>query len=243
MSRRAIVTLHDVAPGTLDACLEVLDVLDRGGVDPVTLLVVPGAGWSEDRLDTLRALARRYPLAGHGWSHRAPPPATAYHRLHGALLSRDQGEHLSRGRTEVMGRVERCAHWFDQVGLGTPAFYVPPAWALGRLAPADLRTLPFRYWETLTGIRDARTGAFRVLPLVGYQADTRARAWALRGLNAFNRAVAAVTRRPLRVSIHPHDLRLRLADDLLRLLDRDWEYVTVDEAGAGSEHGVPRGVS
>ncbi|MDX1674160.1 MAG: polysaccharide deacetylase family protein [Longimicrobiales bacterium] len=244
MTRRAIVTLHDVAPATLEACLEVLHVLDGKGVDPVTLLVVPGTGWSGSRLDVLRTLAERHPLAGHGWSHRAPPPTTTYHRVHGAVLSRAEGEHLSRDRTELLGRVQRCAHWFEQVGLGTPDTYVPPAWALGRLTRSDLRALPFRYWETLTGIRDARTGTFRVLPLVGYQADTRLRAWGLRGLNAFNRAVAVGTRRPLRIAIHPQDLRLRLADELLRLLDGEWEYLAVPHAaGPGAEHGVPGGVS
>ena len=244
MTRRAVVTLHDVAPPTLEVCLEVLDTLDRRGVHPITLLVVPGADWSGSRLDTLRTLAERHPLAGHGWSHRSPPPTTAYHRVHGAVLSRDEGEHLSRDRTELLGRVQRCAHWFEQVGLGTPDTYVPPAWALGRLSRPDLRALPFRYWETLTGIRDARTDTFRVLPLVGYQADTRFRAWALRGLNTFNRVVAAGTRRPLRIAIHPHDLRLRLAGDLLRLLDGQWEYLAVHQAvGPGTEHGVRGGVS
>lgn len=251
MSRRAFVTLHDVAPSTLDACRRTLDVLRRRGVAPVTLLVVPGTGWTGHDLDVLRSLAEQDTcrLAGHGWSHRAPEPASTYHRLHGALISRDEAEHLSRSTTELRGLVTRCAHWFDQVGLDTPAFYVPPAWAMGRLSRDDLAELPFRWYETLTGIRDARTGTFRVLPLVGYLADTVPRAWSLRVLNAVNRTAAAVTRRPLRVSIHPPDLGLHLAADLLRLLDREWRFITVEAAMAGSpaagdgEHGTGRGVS
>jgi predicted deacetylase len=244
MSRRAFVTLHDVAPHTLDDCRETLAVLRRRGVDPVTLLVVPGTGWTESGLDTLRFLAEEHPLAGHGWSHRAPPPATVYHRLHGALISRDEGEHLSRGRVELRGLVERCAHWFEEVGLGAPDFYVPPAWAMGRLRKDDLAELPFRWYETLTGVRDADVGAFRLLPLVGYMADTPGRAWSLRVLNALNRAAAAVLRRPLRVSIHPPDLRLRIGRDLLRFLERDWDFVTVEEVmDAPTEHSQVPGVS
>lgn len=244
MSRRAFVTLHDVTPHTLDDCLETLRTLGSLGVDPVTLLVVPGTGWAEQGLDTLRQLAADgCRLAGHGWSHAAPPPATVYHRAHRLLISRDEAEHLSRSGPELRGLVARCARWFDHVGLGTPSLYVPPAWALGRLSRADLSALPFRYYETLTGIRDTETRRFRALPLVGYLADTRARVWALRGLNALNRAAAAALRRPLRVSVHPPDLRLHLADDLLRLLDRDWQYVSVETALRPAEHGVAGRVS
>ena len=234
MRRRAIVTLHDVAPHTLDACHEALAVLRSYGVRPVTLLVVPGAGWTDRHLEDLHALADDgYPLAGHGWSHRAPPPATLRHRVHAALISRDEAEHLSRSNTELRGLVTRCAHWFSEAGFETPEFYVPPAWALGRLSRADLSELPFRYYETLTGIHDVRADAFRLLPLVGYLADTRARATSLRALNAFNRAAAVLMRRPLRLSVHPPDLQLHLMTDLVRMLDRDWECVTVTEAMAG----------
>lgn len=246
MSRRAFVTLHDVTPATLPACLEALDVLRRRRVQPVTLLVVPGTGWTDPDLETLRGLADQgCRLAGHGWSHRAPPPDGPYHRLHAAFISRDEGEHLSRSRSELRGLVTRCAHWFEQVGLDAPDFYVPPAWAMGRLRRRDLEGLPFRWYETLTGIRDADAGRFRLLPLVGYLADTPARAGALRTLNALNRAAAVLLRRPLRVSIHPPDLRLRLADDLVRLLDGRWEWVGIEAAmgAARPEHTPPRGVS
>ncbi len=243
MSRRAFVTLHDVAPHTLDDCRETLAALRHRGVDPVTLLVVPGTGWTGHELDALHRLAERYPLAGHGWSHRAPPPTGLYHRVHRVVISRDEGEHLSRSRSELRDRVTRCAQWFHEVGLARPDFYVPPAWAMGRLRGNDLAELPFRFYETLTGIRDARTGSFRLLPLVGYLADTRGRAWALRAANALNRAAAAVLRRPLRISIHPADLRLRIGGDLLRLLARDWDFVGVEEAaGVAAEHTSARGV-
>jgi hypothetical protein len=243
MSRRAFVTLHDVAPHTLDDCRETLATLRRLGVGPVTLLVVPGTGWTGPDLDALRDLAERYPLAGHGWSHSAPPPEGLYHRVHAAVISRDEGEHLSRSRPELRERVTRCAHWFREVGLDTPDFYVPPAWAMGRLGTRDLAELPFRFYETLTGVRDIETGTFRLLPLVGYLADTRVRAWTLRAVNGLNRAVAAVWRRPLRISIHPADLRLRIGRDLRRILARDWAFVNVEGAmGRSPEHTPARGV-
>lgn len=244
MTRRAVVTLHDVTPATLDDCLAALALLRRRGVDPVTLLVVPGAGWSGPDLDTLRDLAAEgYPLAAHGWSHRAPIPGSTYHTLHSALISRDEAEHLSRSNAELKERVTRSARWFVRVGLDTPAFYVPPAWAMGRLSGSDLAVLPFRFYETLTGIRDIGTGRFRRLPLVGYLADTPVRVWALRVSNALNLIGAAILRRPLRVAIHPPDLQLPLADELLRLLDRGWRFLTVEEAMGITAHAVHHAVS
>jgi hypothetical protein len=226
MSPKAFVTLHDVAPAVLDGCTATLDTLRARGVDRVTLLVVPGSDWSATELAALRRLeADGYELAGHGWSHRAPDPGTLYHRVHAAVLSRDEAEHLSRSRAELQTLVARCHAWFGEAGLEPPSFYVPPAWALGQLSRADLDSLPFRYWETLTGVYDARRRRFRVLPLVGYLADTRARARALRATNAFNRGLARLLRRPLRISIHPPDLDLHLAADLLRLVEQDWRLV------------------
>lgn len=246
MSRRALVTLHDVAPATLERCRRTLDALARRSVEPVTLLVVPGAEWSPGDLDVLRRLAERYPLAGHGWSHRAVPPGdrTRYHRAHALVISRDEGEHLSRTAAEIRDLVRRCANWFRDVGLDVPSLYVPPAWGLGRLTAADMAGLPFRYYETLTGIHDADAGAFRRLPLVGYLADTPVRVRALRALNRFNRAAARIMRRPLRVSIHPPDLELGLGHRLLRLLEADWAFVTTAEAlGSHAEPGaIPGGL-
>lgn len=233
MSPRAFVTLHDVAPGVLDSCLATLDALRDRGVVAVTLLVVPGLDWSDADLDVLRRLQRAgHPLAGHGWVHRAGDRRTLYHRLHGLVISRDEAEHLSRSTAELRALVSRCHAWFADVGLGSPDFYVPPAWAMGRLSRDDLDALPFRYYETQTGIYDSERRVFRRLPVVGYLADTRTRAVALRLSNAFNRAVARVLRRPLRVSIHPPDLDLHLADRLLALVERPWRLVDAQSAVA-----------
>ena len=243
MSRRAIVTLHDVAPNTLDDCRATLALLRARGAAPVTLLVVPGTGWTTDALGTLRGfLHDGCLLAGHGWTHQAPVPATTYHRVHSLVISRNEGEHLSRSQSELRALVRRCAQWFPDVGLEKPDFYVPPAWAMGKLTPADLAELPFRYYETLTGIRDADTGRFRLMPLVGYLADTRARALALTVINGFNHMATRVMRRPLRISIHPPDHRLHLGEALRGVLSRDWNCITVAEA-MGSEHQRPPRVS
>jgi hypothetical protein len=60
---------------------------------------------------------------------------------------------------------------------------------------------------------------------VGFEADTRLRQVALRAFNPLNVAVARRRKVPLRISVHPHDLELLLAEDLRRLLRRPWRWV------------------
>lgn len=229
MTTRAVASVHDVMPSTLDRVERILELLRRAGAETTTLLVVPGRKWSAGDLRRLeRWGGAGHRLAGHGWSHRAPPPRGLRHRLHAALISRDRAEHLSRGREEVRGIVRRCHEWFERSGLARPDLYVPPAWALGPLTADDLRALPFRWYETLTGFVDAASGTRKLVPLVGFEADTPLRAAALRASNSANLGVARAWDRPVRVSLHPYDLELELARSPRTLLRRRWRWV--DEA-------------
>lgn len=206
-------------PETLDRVRALLAELAARKLLPTTLLVVPGRDWDDAAIEQLRTWeAEGHALAGHGWSHRAVAERTLWHRLHAAVLSRDCGEHLSRPRGELVALMVRNHRWFAEHGLRHPRLYVPPAWALGALRPADLADTPFALVESLGGIRVTATRRFLPSPVVGFEADTAARAAALRALNAAARARA--TRAGLmRVALHPQDLELRLADDLRRGLD------------------------
>lgn len=197
----------------------ILELLTEAGVDTATLFIVPGSGWDEAGLARVREWhAQGWTLAGHGWEHRAVPPRTLYHRLHSLILSRDCAEHLSLETDAVAALIGRCFAWFDAHGLAAPRLYVPPAWALGRISRARLRELPFHLYESLSGVYDAESDRFRRLPLVGFEADTALRVPVLRAANAANVAMHRVLRKPLRISIHPFDLDLRLAGDVVRLL-------------------------
>lgn len=233
---KAHVSIHDVTPGNLARVRELVDLVDEAGLRPPLLLVVPGRDWDPASLEGLRRVARRgCPLAGHGWSHRAPPPASLGHRIHGALLSRDQAEHLSRSREELRERVRRCHAWFGEHDLEVGPLYVPPAWALGSLTPGDLGELPFRYYETLSGFQDSRTGRRLRLPLMGFEADTRTRRWALRLSNAANRSLGRLLGPAVRVGFHPRDLELLLAREARAILGRPWRSVRVGELFASAD--------
>lgn len=236
---RALVSVHDVMPDTLGRVERILALIERAGIAPVTLLVVPGAGWTSEGLARLRAFQTSgHELAGHGWVHRAERIAGLFHRVHAALISRDVAEHLALDPIGIQALIQRCHTWFVDRDLGHPALYCPPAWAMGRIPRAALASLPFKRYELLRGILSAQTGRMHPIPLVGYEADSAARAALIRFWNHINRR-HAVTRRWLRVGIHPRDLDLRLADDLrrdLRALRRFASYADVD---AGTDEGAP----
>ncbi len=228
---RAIIwSVHDVTPSTLDRTAEIVDLLVASGGRSLAILVVPDGDWTSDHLNTLRSWERAgHILAAHGWSHRALPPRGVYHRLHAALLSRDAAEHLGRPRDEVLDIVRRSQAWFTDAGLQPPRLYVPPAWALGALPLSVFDATSFQWVETLTGIYDTKGGRWHRLPLVGFEADTRVRAWSLRVSNAANLALGATLRRPVRVGLHPDDLTLLLAREVRALVSSPHRPVSLAE--------------
>jgi predicted deacetylase len=227
----AHLSIHDVKPSTLERTEELLALCRPAAGSRVTCLVVPGLDWTRPQVARLHSWATEgVELAGHGWLHQGVPPRSLHHRLHSLVLSRDQAEHLSRTREELLGLVRRGAAWFREQGLPEPELYVPPAWALGALSYPDLAGLPYRWYEVLTGFIDGRAGRLHPTPLVGYEADTGFRRRALRLTNRAARRLALATGRPLRIGLHPRDLELLLADDLVReLADPRWRYLTTAE--------------
>lgn len=219
-ARSALFSIHDVMPSTLAETESITATLRRSGIRKVTLLVVPGTGWDAGSLERLRALhAGGADLAGHGWRHRVERIRGFGHRLHSLFISRDVAEHLALDRAGVVALMRDCYDWFESSDLPPPSLYVPPAWAMGRARRSDLDRLPFRRYETLSGIYDADSQRFERTPMIGFEADTPFRALACRLWNRINLARRS---RPLRFSIHPQDPELLLGDDLARLIERDW---------------------
>lgn len=236
MTPRAIVSVHDVMPETFERVLGILSLLEGAQVPPPTLLVVPGKKWTPELIRKLQEMAiRGYPLAGHGWIHKAPSgPRTLFHRGHGLLISRNEAEHLSRPEGELRELITRCFEWFPSVGLPTPSLYVPPAWAMGSLRISDLSSLPFRWYEVLRGLVEGRTGRIRRMPLVGFEADTTCRKVGLRIWNHLNVSLARRVGVPVRISIHPGDLDLLLGADLERMVAAPWSFMREEEVMATS---------
>jgi predicted deacetylase len=221
--RTAILSIHDVMPETFARVLDIVRFIEARGADRFTLLVVPGKRWSAAQIGQIKALQDRgVDLAGHGWQHRIYRRTTSIHRLHGRIISRDSAEHLSLTQYEVAEIIARCYRWFGDVGLAPPQLYVPPAWAMGNMPWQCRQKLPFQLYETQFGLYDCHRSTLCILGVTGYMADTQFRRVALRGLN---RANMALFRGPLRIAIHPDDLRLPLVGDLSRHLRQCGPYV------------------
>jgi hypothetical protein len=205
---------------------------------PVTLLVVPGHAWTPGQIEHLRDWAQSgHPLAAHAWHHRTVP-RRLYHRLHAALISRNVAEHLDLDAAAILELLHRSKDWFGAYDLPPPRLYVPPAWALGPLRRQELAQVPFKQLETTRGLihldrageMQARQVRFQKLPLTGYEADTRLRAAFLLAWNVAQAALATRNGCPLRISIHPNDLALRLTDQLdaqIRAVDHFVDYATI----------------
>ena len=220
MPAELLYSVHDVASETMSQVEGIVTRLERRGVRPLVLLVVPGGPWSEPHLGQLRAWQDAgHVLAAHGWTHRCAAPRGFYHRLHSAVLSRDAAEHLGLAHDAALDLIQRSHAWFAGAGLRPPKLYVPPAWALGAVRLADFESTPFRWVECLAGLYEVRTRRMHRLPLTGFEADTASRALGLRAWNALNLRFSSALGRPVRVAIHPRDFELRLARDLARRVE------------------------
>jgi len=218
---QAIWSVHDVSPATVAWADRMVRRLTSRGASPMMILVIPAGEWPAEAIELLRRWeAASHVLALHGWDHRALRPADTYHRIHSVLLSRDAAEHLSRGKAEMLSRIERGRAWFAANGLAEPRVYVPPAWALGAVSPNELGAAGFQWVESLTGIHDTARDSRRRLPLIGFEADNRWRSAALRASNTVNFVLARLSRRPIRIAVHPGDDSGLLGGDLERWIRR-----------------------
>ncbi|MEM1223363.1 MAG: polysaccharide deacetylase family protein [Verrucomicrobiota bacterium] len=223
---RALVSIHDLMPETMPQVEEILEWLKDRQVPPVTLLVVPGKSWKPNEINRLRELAERgHELAAHGWHHHVIP-RKLYHRLHAACLSRNVAEHLDLDSKGILDLLLRSRNWFGENNLPIPEFYVPPAWALGPIHPDDLAQAPFKRIEVTGGLIHLNgQKRFQKMLLTGYEADTWLRESLLRRWNASQAKKAQQNGKILRISIHPYDRQLRVADQLAQQIDAAEEYL------------------
>lgn len=205
-------------PSTLERVEEILTtVLRHKDPSAITLLVVPGLEWQREQLQRLKFLEQQgYELAGHGWQHQATQITGYYHRLHSFLVSRQAAEHLSKPEWQLEQLMINNYQWFIDNDFKPPQLYVPPAWAMGNVSRSTLSRLPFRGYESTRGILHIESQRFTALPLVGFEADNTFRSLFLSLWNRINTAQATPLK-PLRISIHPNDLQLSLANQLQEL--------------------------
>lgn len=234
---KTLVSIHDVMPDTMGEVAEQLQICSQLGVEKITLLIVPGLKWTAAQIEQIcQWQAGGYELAAHGWHHKCDTISSLKHRLHSTFLSRDVAEHLCLTSDQIAALMIRSGDWFEENGFKRPELYVPPAWALGEITDNALAETGFCMVETLRGVRFPKSDRLISLPLVGFEADTAFRAFAL---SVFNGVVTGTSKnRLLRVSIHPHDHKLRLQDSLRKILNNSDE--SFDYASLGIGYGLQK---
>jgi len=213
--KQSLISIHDVSPQSLPEVRNILNKLSQMQFSKVILLIIPGEQWTEDDINLLKNYQQTgYILAGHGNIHQCQSIKTNFHRLHSLLISRDVAEHLSLTTNQIKILILSCYQWFIDHGFEPPDLYVPPAWAMGKISRKNLVQLPFRFYESISGIYDSKIDSFHYMPLLGFEADTFLRKISVNMFNTINWHYARIFDKTIRIVIHPNDFQLLLANDL-----------------------------
>jgi predicted deacetylase len=206
-----VVSIHDVAPASLDESRRWLAICETYGCR-ASLLVIPGTWRGNGPLregefaDWIRsASSRGHEVVMHGVNHATYGRPCSVHATFGRVLARGCEEFWSLEYVEARERVLEGLAAFGRIGL-CPRGFVPPGWLLSHGALNALRATGFEYTTT----------HFTVLPLDGRR---RIRSFALSqrpggpssGVAAtVTRSIGFVQRRVstvVRIALHPDDLR------------------------------------
>jgi predicted deacetylase len=254
------VALHDIEPATFERCAGIREWLQERGVDRVTLLVIPARDLhplGERSPELVQWLLERRRLgdsiAQHGFQHEQLRRARWPHRLLSPTRTARGAEFAGLDSRETRRAVEAGWRLMKLAGI-EPDGFVAPAYAY---TPAlrDALGARFRWWASLMGLHGA---------LASGQAAGReqrwsrlAPAWSIGTEGAFERALsptmiragALLARGPLRLDVHPSDLRHpRHRNALERVIahsTRQRTVVTYNElasAGPPAPEPVPVGV-
>ncbi|MGB5101925.1 MAG: polysaccharide deacetylase family protein [Steroidobacteraceae bacterium] len=213
-SRRLLcISLHDVAPATLEDCANALEFLDELRLGPVALLVVPdyhGLGRADRDLRFARFIDARVrrgdEVVLHGFRHAdgAPHGTGPWDWLERRIYTAGEGEFSRLDIDTARMRILRGLAVLRSAGWQTDGF-VAPAWLMSEGTIEALEELPLKYFSARDSVTMLASGQKVHAPSL--VVSTRA-AWR-RGLShVWNHArLRRHERSPiLRAAIHPGDL-------------------------------------
>jgi uncharacterized protein len=220
------VSIHDVAPGTWDACAGLARAMREVADIALTWLVVPHYHEQSHDERPLRAgldaaLARGDELCLHGYTHldSAVRGSTMRERFLRGVYTQREGEFAALSADEAKHRIALGLAWFRARGWPVSGF-VAPAWLLGPGAWEALPGFGFHYTTTYTRFHLLQRGASVFAPSLVYTA--RNAGGRLLSPLACSIAAQALSAAPLmRLSLHPPDLRHpRLVSHAQGLIER-----------------------
>lgn len=217
---RLVVSIHDVAPSTIDDVRYLLGALDSIGARPRVLKVIPNAGGDQDVRghQPLRDLLTAEVAAGsevllHGYTHRAAGPARGAWptRARARLFGGTAAEFVTLDDAAMVNRLSDGRRVLTECGL-VPRGFCAPCWLAPAHLPALLRRCGFAYYVTMMTLLDVATGRRVLTPWLGYMGAGRAQE-RLIGLGA-RLSLAAAPRLPVvKVFLHPQGAATSAACD------------------------------
>lgn len=203
-----LVSLHDVAPATLDASRRWARFLDERGV-VATVLAIPGP-WRgpslADDAETREWLWVRQSggdeIGLHGWVHRVDRESRTARGTFGRAVARGAEEFWTLDGRQAARRVRRGLDILHTAGLD-PVGFTPPGWLISPQARHAVLSCGLRYVADHRGAGGAHRGLRA--PALSHRPNgfgERAGALALEAI-ARRRAQAGL---PVRIALHPADL-------------------------------------
>ncbi|MFZ4719322.1 MAG: DUF2334 domain-containing protein [Ilumatobacteraceae bacterium] len=226
-----VVSLHDVAPATFTESARWLDLVTAHGMT-ASLLVVPGPwrgrqmtgepefiAWLHD------AQAAGHEIALHGWRHTKVEDrlASPIRKTHAALRARGcaefahLSEHGARHRLELGLEVLRDADFH-------PDGFVPPGWMASTGARAAMAALGFEWTTTQWQVHFLHDNSTARIASISQRPGSRVTDLARRA-NRSAIDLAARHRSPVRIALHPDDLRHQELYE-----DTDWMFRRLAES-------------
>lgn len=206
---RLLVSVHDVAPPTLEATRRWVHFLDERSI-PSTLLAVPGP-WrdrslADDSATTNWLWIRQTEgdeIGLHGWCHRAE---------HNRSLRGQVGRGIARGAEEFWTLDGRSAATRVRNGLAVlhdaglqPVGFTPPGWLIGAHARHAVRACGLAYVADHRGATNFRTGQRLRAPALSHRPNGRGERLGAVAMEAVTcRRIAAGL--DVRIALHPDDL-------------------------------------
>jgi predicted deacetylase len=220
-----VISIHDVAPATLDECRALLNRVERIGAT-ASLLVIAGpwrepmasqdpafAAWLQD------AATRGHEIVAHGWEHRAvSDPAIRVgvcRRLGERLLTRGCSEFAALGADEAADRAGQALVELRALGTHLTGF-VAPGWSMSSEALSVLGAIGFEYTTTRLSVIDLVDHKSLSIPAVCHRPNSLVSMPAARMLVSIV-ALRCREGRSVRLALHPDDTH---DDRLVQAIDR-----------------------
>ena len=207
-----VISLHDVAPATVDSSKQWMKLLDERNL-LVSLLVVPGPwrggdllGDNSFRVWLNETATDKHEVVQHGYSH------TIDHNDEPGIFGRIVGNFAARGCQEFWGISETEARNRLHSGLAIlskvghrPMGFVAPGWLTSRAAVGAVRRVGFNYLTTHFFVRDLVSNKRYFAPVVCQRPNSTS-TLAVATMTKKLATALRVANLPIRVAIHPDDL-------------------------------------